>query len=204
MSVTASRHVILNLWPGPVIQNLRSQLRWIHRNVMHSWEWLTSGRCLLTFTVTGIQPLWKKMLAALIKNHGKLWHSCTSVGAFQQVPNLRGLFWTSHWTPRPPYPCVSLCLHLTNCALSHNTLSAFNYCLEVSGLRVAFHWESVCICVCAWVARPERVLCMTVGALREVLNSTALLPPCSLLITHPGPVATLLHIGLVLRVQIVC
>lgn len=155
MSVTASRHVILNPWPGPVIQNLRSQLRWIHRNVMHSWEGLTSGRCLLTFTVTGIQSLWKRMLAALIKNHGKLWHSCTSVGAFQQVPNLRGLFWTSHWTPRPPYPCVSLCLHLTNCALSHNTLSAFNYCLEVSGLRVAFHWESLCafVCVREWQDR---------------------------------------------------
>lgn len=32
---------------------------------------------------------------------------------------------------------LSLCLHLTNCELSPNTLSAFNYCLRVLGSGVA-------------------------------------------------------------------
>lgn len=51
-----------------------------------------------------------------------------------------------HRSPRSPYS-VSLYLHLTNCTLSHNTLSAFNYCLEVSGLRVTHSTGSLCGCV---------------------------------------------------------
>lgn len=49
-------------------------------------EGLASGSCLLAFMVTGIWSLWKRMLAVLIQNHGKPWHSCTSVGAFQHGP----------------------------------------------------------------------------------------------------------------------
>lgn len=101
---------------------------------------------------------------------------------FSVAPNLQGLFWTPHRSPGPPYP-VSLYLHLTNCPLSHNTLSAFNYCLEVSGLRVTHSigslWVRVCsVRVCDWVARlnVQRVLCMTLGVLKEALNSTALFP----------------------------
>lgn len=67
---------------------------------------------------------------------------------FSMAPNLPGLFWTPHRSPRPPYP-VSLYLHLTNCTLSHNTLSAFNYCLEVSGLRVTHSTGSLRVQVCA-------------------------------------------------------
>lgn len=47
------------------------------------------------------------------------------------------------WSPRSPY-CTSLHLDLTNCSPSHNTLSAFNYCLEVSGLRVTHSTGSLC------------------------------------------------------------
>lgn len=48
-----------------------------------------------------------------------------------------------HWSPRSPYS-TSLHLDLTNCSPSHNTLSAFNYCLEVSGLRVRHSTGSLC------------------------------------------------------------
>lgn len=66
------------------VEILQSQLRWNHSNVMpFSEEELAIASRLLTFMVSGIQSLWKWMLATLIQNHGKLWHSCTSVGAFQ-------------------------------------------------------------------------------------------------------------------------
>lgn len=94
---------------------------------------------------------------------------------FSSAPNLQGLFWTSHWSPRPLCP-MALHRHLTNCTLSHNTLSAFNYCLKVSGLKVTHSIGSLCVHV--WVSQlnVQHVLCMTAGVLREVLNSTALFP----------------------------
>lgn len=54
---------------------------------------------------------------------------------FSTAPNLRGLFWTCIGLRGLLY-ATSLHLDLTNCSPSHNTLSAFNYCLEGSGLRV--------------------------------------------------------------------
>lgn len=91
---------------------------------------------------------------------------------FSAAPNLQGLFWTSRRPPRPPYR-VPLHLHLTNCALSHNTLSAFNYCLEVSGLKVT---HSVCS-ACVHVPR------MTAGRVLE-RNSTGLSLPLAHHVSH--------------------
>ncbi len=128
---------------------------------------------------------------------------------FSMAPNLQGLFWTSHWSPRPPYP-VSLYLHLTNCTLSHNTLSAFNYCLEVSGLRVTHSVGSLCVHVCAVRVRArvsrlnmQNVLCMTTGVLREVLNSTALFPLAHH-VSHTLDPRLHQPLGPVLGVQMVC
>lgn len=131
----------------------------------------------------------KRMPAALIQNYRELWHSRTSVGAFSTAPNLQGLFWTPHWSPRAPYPCVSLHLQMTNCTRSHNTLSAFNYCLEVSGLRVTHSTGSLRAHSCVVRVRACLVgrslqlrLCATATVSREVLNSSTLFPP--LLITY--------------------
>lgn len=62
---------------------------------------------------------------------------------FSTAPNLRGLFWTCIGLRGLLY-ATSLHLDLTNCSPSHNTLSAFNYCLEGSGLRVTHSTGSLC------------------------------------------------------------
>lgn len=115
---------------------------------------------------------------------------------FSMAPNLRGLFWTSHWSPRSPYP-MSLYLHPTNCTLSHNTLSAFNYCLEVSGLRVAHSFWSLCVhvcavCVCTWLSRLKCAECPLYDG-RSIEGSAEFhgaFSPCSSRIAHPWPATT--------------
>lgn len=104
-------------------------------------------------------------------------------------------FWNA-LVPKVPY-LMSLHLHLTNCTLSYNTLSAFNYCLELSGLRVTHSIGSLCGCVraeCVHVRvsrlNVPNVICITTGVLKVVLNSTALFPPCPSRITHPWPATT--------------
>lgn len=114
-----------------------------------------------------------------------------------------------HWSPRSPYS-VSLYLDLTNCTLSHNTLSAFNYCLEVSGLRVTHSIGSLCgsvsaVCVHVRMSRlnVQNVLCMTTEVLREVLNSTAHFPLAHHVL-HTLDLPLHQPLGLILGVQMAC
>lgn len=108
---------------------------------------------------------------------------------FSMVPNLRGLFSTRHWSPRTPYP-VSLYRHLTNCTLSHNTLSAFNYCLEVSGSEVTHSIGS--LCVHAWVSQlnvAARPLCDS-WSIEGSVEFRSAFSPRSSRIAHPWPATT--------------
>ena len=112
---------------------------------------------------------------------------------FSVAPNLQGLFRTSHWSPRSPYS-MCLYLHLTNCTLSYNTLSAFNYCLEVSGLRVAHSSGSPCVHVCTVCQRTRvsRLKCAECPLYdgRGIEGSAEFhctFSPCSSRITHPWP-----------------
>lgn len=115
---------------------------------------------------------------------------------FSMAPNLQGLFWTSHWSPRSPYS-VSLYLHLTNCTLSHNTLSAFNYCLEVSGLRVTHSvgslWVHVCACMCACAsvsAQCAECPLYDDWSIEGSAEFRSTFSPCSSRIAHPWPATT--------------
>lgn len=120
-------------------------------------------------------------------------HKC---GCFSAWPLISEVYFRHALVPKVPYS-VLLHLRLTNCTLSHNTLSAFNYCLELSGLRVTHSIGSLSGCVSAECVHVrvsrlnvQNVLCITTGVLKEVLNSTALFPPCSSRITHPWPATT--------------
>lgn len=124
------------------------------------------------------------MLAALVQNHGKLWHSSRSAGALKHrhpPPLISKVYFGHRIGPQGPLPPSYL--HLTNCTLSHNTLLAFNYCLEVSRSGVTHSSGSsfVCMCVSHMCVRDgldsdgQKVLCVAARALRGGLNSAGTL-----------------------------
>lgn len=115
---------------------------------------LARAKCLLTFTIARILSLWKEDSCSRdIKSRQAVTflHTC---GCFSAWPLISVVYFRLALVPTVPYT-VSLCLHLTNCALSHNTPSAFNYCLKVSGLRVTHSTGSLlgsvsAACVHGW------------------------------------------------------
>lgn len=124
-------------------------------------------------------------------------HTC---GCFSARPLISEVYFGRALVPTVPYS-VSLCLRLTNCALSHNTPSAFNYCLKVSGLRVrhstgSLHGRVSVACVHVQLLRfdVQNVLHPD-GALREVLNSMVHPPSCSSRITADLPRGLRNHFG---------
>ena len=131
------------------------------------------------------------MLAALIRNHGKLWHSTPRVGAFQRGPSPFTLYFGHRIGPQGPLTPPSLHLHLTNCTLSHNTLSAFNYCLDVSGLKATHSIGSLCVHVYA-VSRLKCAVCPLYDgwSIEGSAEFHSTLSPCSSRITHHWPVTT--------------
>lgn len=90
--------------------------------------------------------MWKKK-----KDAGSLdmksWHAVTFLhkcGRFSARPLISQVYFGHALVPEVPFYSTSLHLDLTNCSPSHNTLSAFNYCLEVSGSRVTHSTGSLC------------------------------------------------------------
>lgn len=79
-------------------------------------------------------------------------HTCACVSA---RPLISEVYFGRALVPTVP-STLSLCLHSTNCELSSNTLSAFNYCLRVlgSGMHIpsgtAVGALALHACMCSW------------------------------------------------------
>ena len=143
------------------------------------------------------------MLAAFIKKKKKkkskkeTWQAVTFLhkcGCFSAWPLISKVYFGRPIGPRGPFTPVSFYLHLTNCTLSHNTLSAFNYCLEVSRSRVTHSTGSLCVRVCAvwpcaWLSPPgaPHVLCRTARGVEGCAEFLFTFSSRSSRTAHPSP-----------------